>query len=492
MAERTPDQIWADDLLGRRNEAEQILAYLESVSTRRFGREDKQAFTLAVEAGYGEGKTFFLTRLTEHLSLNHPVAFVDAWADDLSDEPLTALAATLKQALEPLLQRPDLRERLTDFMTKAGTVATIITSGLFKRVLGLAITGGAVMLLEDVMSGSDEPVRSALNEGAAEPAKGIVEDAAKGPRGATGGRTMDERVEHFEAGRRAVQSMKDSLRAIIAALPPEGLSAPIVIVIDELDRCRPNYAVKLLEEVKHLFDVPGIVFILAMNADQLAHSVSGAYGAKFDGRAYLSRFIDREYRLALPGLLPLVEFLCGQAGINPAKFKWYPTVYGNEEDVDLSLPALISEYMLTYGLRSRDAFKVLDILQTCQALVSGSQLRLEYLLPLIFGHIRGLPKGDIPPPVASSRFQYFVLTDRATYSGYTQTFAQTAEKFQSASQLTVSELHASGAAINASMPEGIVRARTVQHSVEQPLSSMQRYPDLLLAVSRFENPRVND
>jgi len=103
--EWTVDKIWSDDLLSRREEADLLCAYVESVWQRPVVREDKRSYTIAVDTKYGEGKSFFLRRLAKQLSINHPVAFIDAWADDINDEPLTALAATLKNALEPLIDQ---------------------------------------------------------------------------------------------------------------------------------------------------------------------------------------------------------------------------------------------------------------------------------------------------------------------------------------------------------------------------------------------------
>ena len=70
--------IWADDKFSRRQEAENIVGYLESVAGRATQREDHRGHVLAIDAEYGEGKTFFLKRLKRHLSINHPVAYVDA------------------------------------------------------------------------------------------------------------------------------------------------------------------------------------------------------------------------------------------------------------------------------------------------------------------------------------------------------------------------------------------------------------------------------
>ena len=115
--EITPETIWEGDLFNRKEEAINLIAYLESVVARPTIREDKRAYAVAIDAGYGEGKSFFLKRLANHIGLNHPVAFVDAWADDLADEPLTALAATLEDALKPFSGQPEVKARLKLFLT---------------------------------------------------------------------------------------------------------------------------------------------------------------------------------------------------------------------------------------------------------------------------------------------------------------------------------------------------------------------------------------
>ena len=71
-------------------------------------------------------------------------------------------------------------------------------------------------------------------------------------------------------------------------------------MIDELDRCRPPYAVELLEVAKHLFSVDYIVFVLAVNRPELAHSIRDLYGSGFDAAGYLRRFFDIDFRLPDP------------------------------------------------------------------------------------------------------------------------------------------------------------------------------------------------
>lgn len=66
----------------------------------------------------------------------------------------------------------------------------------------------------------------------------------------------------------------------------------LVIIIDELDRCKPNFALKLLEEIKHYFDIENLVFILAINPRELECIIKKYYGENFDGLMYLNKIID--------------------------------------------------------------------------------------------------------------------------------------------------------------------------------------------------------
>ena len=82
-----------------------------------------------------------------------------------------------------------------------------------------------------------------------------------------------------------------------------GVPWRIVVMIDELDRCRPDYAVRFLETVKHIFEVDHVAFVIAMNREQLVESVRDVYGAGFDAENYLERFGDVRLRLAKRSLM---------------------------------------------------------------------------------------------------------------------------------------------------------------------------------------------
>ena len=74
----------------------------------------------------------------------------------------------------------------------------------------------------------------------------------------------------------------------------------LVIFIDELDRCKPSYALEMLERIKHYFDDDRIIFIVSVNKEQLTHTISNYYGNGFDSTGYLNKFFDIDMYLPRP------------------------------------------------------------------------------------------------------------------------------------------------------------------------------------------------
>ena len=82
----------------------------------------------------------------------------------------------------------------------------------------------------------------------------------------------------------------------MSAAVNDATGRPMVFIIDELDRCRPTFAIELLERVKHIFDVPNMVFAFGINRDELCSSLQSIYG-NIDADVYLRRFFDMEFTL---------------------------------------------------------------------------------------------------------------------------------------------------------------------------------------------------
>ena len=116
-----------------------------------------------------------------------------------------------------------------------------------------------------------------------------------------------------EEGKQA--AMREFREALVKLTEPDETGKPtrkLIIVVDELDRCRPDYALSLLEIIKHFFSVPGISFVLGANLHELENSVRARYGAGIDAQTYLQKFIHLTFdvtRLSKPDKIKQDEII---------------------------------------------------------------------------------------------------------------------------------------------------------------------------------------
>ena len=240
---------------------------------------------LAVDAPWGAGKTTFLKIWAQYLRNElFPVVEFNAWKTDFSDDPFVALCAELTRGVSEETGGGDADE----FKKAAVEVIKHIGSNAVEKV-----TGGLVVPTKLWADLNEEAVETATEERLAKHLKAqtVIEE-------------FKEKLEDMAQARNDGTTQADN-----------GGQKPLVVMIDELDRCRPSYAVELLETAKHLFDVEQIVFVLAVNREQLAHAVRALYGADFKANDYLRRFFDVDFRLPAPVRDRFIETLLNSTGI---------------------------------------------------------------------------------------------------------------------------------------------------------------------------------
>ena len=110
----------------------------------------------------------------------------------------------------------------------------------------------------------------------------------------------EKRLSDYQEAQKSIKKFRRVLQDMAGTVSKSRGNRPLIVVIDELDRCRPSYAVELLEVAKHLFAVDRIIFVLAVNRSELAHSIKALYGGDFDAVGYLRRFFDVDFRLPDP------------------------------------------------------------------------------------------------------------------------------------------------------------------------------------------------
>ena len=261
------------DLLDRKEPAEILTHLLDSI---------EGPCVLAVDAAWGNGKTTFLRIWSQHLrSQNFPVVEFNAWETDFSGEPFVALSSELTEGLQRYAD-DSFAEMVDNTKEKAG------------EVLRRAVPGAIRVLTAGVLDVSPF-MEAELGQMLASYAK--------------------DRLAAHKKGRESIDTFRNSLRDVAEKLS-EAKGHPLIVVIDELDRCRPSYTVELLEVAKHLFSVPQIVFILAINRIELAHSIRSLYGNEFDADGYLRRFFDIDFRLPDPDRSAFIDDLLNKIDIN--------------------------------------------------------------------------------------------------------------------------------------------------------------------------------
>lgn len=264
--------VWADDFMGRKPSCDFLTKYILA---------NEHIKVLNVNSPWGSGKTFFLERWKAELSKKHVCVFFNAWETDYSAEPLLALVTCIEQQT---------KDNLDITATEAGRRAVDVTTGILKKAMPLIAKG---LVRKYVGVELDELI-----------GEGSADDAA----GSAGG-LVASLIEDQAKTMRQVEDFKETLvMTLFNAAENNKLEAPAFIFIDELDRCRPTYAIELLERIKHFFEIKGCRFIIASDSKQLAHSIRAVYGQGFSSEQYLNRFFDAEYNLDNTDVLSLV---CG-------------------------------------------------------------------------------------------------------------------------------------------------------------------------------------
>lgn len=364
--EAEKSDVWSNDLLDRKHDAAFLQEFLVNRAAERAAAGLPSSYVLNLNAAWGQGKSFFLERFSRDLeAAGHVVASVNAWRDDYAEDPLLSVMA----AVDSAIQRDNLIPAKTKALGKklgaiSGQVVVAAAKGAVKQ-LGHRYLGEAAKEIADLLSiavdGAGAEAGTALDK--------ILDDEAK------------SLLEKFKAGQKTIEKFKASLTTFIGSLD-EKKQAPVFILIDELDRCRPTYAVALLERVKHLFDIDGIVFVIATDTDQLQHAIGAVYGASFDSKKYLNRFFDSSYAFENPSYRSFVELLSEQSPLNAGKISLLPN-----EDVKRFITGGVDYF----GLTLRDTNQMYDLLSNVVTMWQQNiPIQLCVLLPLVIGHVLGI------------------------------------------------------------------------------------------------------
>ena len=239
-----------EDVLDRASFVKQIIDLTMIVS------ENRKNCCFAIEGEWGSGKSFVLEKIQECLDKEKAegrdrffTVRYDCWEYDYYEEPVVAIISVLKDVLDSYLNlipegaKSFLLDTAKNMITKAGV-------GILKSKLGVDI---------------GERIGESKSDA--------------------------ELYDQYFGFREAIETVRNGIKEIAK-------DQTVVIIVDELDRCLPTYAIKVLERIHHIFNgLENVVAIIAMEKKQIENSLHQIYGEGMDVDQYLKKFISFSVKL---------------------------------------------------------------------------------------------------------------------------------------------------------------------------------------------------
>lgn len=267
------------DEFHRKNIAENIIKLLNA---------DVDFCPMVIDGGWGTGKTEFCHKLINLIreqdearqasaqpatdtppaeagqgGENHPentqqperaVIYLDAFASETVDDPLLCILAAIRAEFPEEETRKKISQRAVPVVK---TLCKVAGKAAFAHIFK-----------QDIAEVSEE-----VAEAASDGANALIDQ------------TVDKLLDQYADAQKNLETLQEVLTAAAA-------TRPIIFFIDELDRCRPDFALSILELVKHVFEVPGIKFVFVANMEQLKAVIRKRYGQDVDADVYLEKFVN--------------------------------------------------------------------------------------------------------------------------------------------------------------------------------------------------------
>lgn len=260
----TIDENFEKDMFGRKNFGDALANIVQN---------SKTPLVIGLDGNWGEGKSTFVRSWQKILDEKKiPNIYIDAFAADYVDDAFMVVAGAITDYVTG--NAPPQKSK--EFIDKAKNVGA--------HVLSLSAKIGIRAISAGIIKDADIKELGKISE---DIAKDISTSAEK---------YIKERLINHKKERQSIEHFKTFLSTIPSSLK-EPTDNPLTVIIDELDRCRPSFAVEMLEKIKHLFSVDNVNFLLVINKIQLQESIKATYGANIDAHTYLQKFITIEATL---------------------------------------------------------------------------------------------------------------------------------------------------------------------------------------------------
>lgn len=283
------------DILNRQPLVERLISLIDVLSSQ------KSSCMFALNGKWGCGKTFLLENMLEkqlrdiQAGEKYIVFHYNCWEYDYYEEPIVAIVSALYSSLNEQTQLlpKSAKAALKKVLRTASGVLKNIMTDLAKNKIGVDIVG----IAEEANSETNNMQREA------------------------------ESYDQYLVFKEALENSRKNLNTLAKQYS-------LVIVVDELDRCIPDYAIKVLERLHHLFsNVQNTTVILAVDKVQLEETVKKTFGRETDVDTYLKKFISFQIE---------VDY----GNINQSFMEKYKSYFNMFENTEIAIPFDVEKYLV--------------------------------------------------------------------------------------------------------------------------------------------------
>lgn len=322
--------------------------YAECIKSTILNKETP--YVLMLNENFGMGKSYFVTRFTQHLRNNNiDCIYFSAWENDYLELPFVSFS---KEIIKYFQNKSMTKKASTKLVEATESIYKVISS--IAKATSFSANADLGVFSTKVSLDSDEAITA-------------VEDF----------------IQSFIKKDDYLIAFKKTLKGFINSLKNKKL----VIIVDELDRCRPDYAMKTLEIIKHFFDIEGLFIIVPTNENSLFKCVKSLYGfneeTSTNTESYFKKFFDDIETLYKPNYLEMVKNIINEDSLRECIKQNYISLNGNKYYSLNLLQVKISQYGETekFTIREMDSM-CKRILYYCKCI--QQKIDCEYLTCLLF------------------------------------------------------------------------------------------------------------
>lgn len=313
-----------DDLLDRESYSKFLTQILENpIEYKRLS--DSKSLSIAIDSSWGTGKTTFIEMWKEKLKEKFVVVTYNAWKNDFAENAFESLGYEI--LTNEIFKKENDKKEVKSVLKNMTNVGREILKAILKMKVSQKFDESTGEMFEKILDGEEN-----------------IWDFMRNI-------DSEDKLGNFYSN---YVMYSNTIQELKKALSEAAENKNIIIIIDELDRCKPLFAIKLLEDVKHIFDVQNVSFVFALDMEQLSSSIKCVYGENMDASGYLCRFFDYVSKMPKANTKKFIEKLVDSKPLFSNQNFKNIELYYHQDNRGVKFSELLESFSYDMNLSLRD------------------------------------------------------------------------------------------------------------------------------------------